>query len=296
MELDILLFFQSIRSTGLTWLFETMSMLGEQNSYIIFVSFLLWCFNKQAGLRIAFIMLFSGVINTGIKDLVQRPRPIGSLGLTSLREQTAGGFSFPSNHTQTSTAVATSASLEFRHKRVYLIAALFAFLVGLSRLYLGVHWPTDVLTGWVLGLIISLAVHKFICFAEEAKKNYLLILLIIPYFAIYFIALDDGFPKFAGTFIGLLIGYLLDSYHFNFSIPASIFRKAARFVVGIIGAIVILSCFKFLIPGYKACGHLVSTKYFLLGLWLSFGAQMFFNDSSEVEITPENVENEAFAS
>ena len=104
--------------------------------------------------------LVSGVI----KHLVQRPRP----DLVS-HEAAIYSASFPSGHTLMATVVYITFALllaaDFADRRVreYLLASawLVAFAVGASRIYLGVHWPSDVLAGWSLGALWMLAMRRY---------------------------------------------------------------------------------------------------------------------------------------
>ena len=70
-----------------------------------------WCVNKKYGQKLLFALIPNIVINTGIKEFVKAPRPIGTAGLESLRVSTATGYSFPSGHTQTATTFWTSLKL-----------------------------------------------------------------------------------------------------------------------------------------------------------------------------------------
>jgi membrane-associated phospholipid phosphatase len=103
-----------------------------------------------------------GVSAAGAKSLVARSRPPVALHLVS-----EAGASFPSGHTTDSTALYVTLALVvaifvLRRPLLRLVCALgsggLAGAIGLSRLFLGVHWPTDVVAGWALGASIALAV------------------------------------------------------------------------------------------------------------------------------------------
>jgi membrane-associated phospholipid phosphatase len=94
-----------------------------------------------------------------VKVLVERPRPPAADALTQ-----ASGFSFPSGHAATAVAVYAVLSLLFARRccggrRVALLLAGGAVVlaIGASRVYLGVHYPTDVLAGWLTGATLALA-------------------------------------------------------------------------------------------------------------------------------------------
>jgi undecaprenyl-diphosphatase len=101
----------------------------------------------------------SAVVTDWLKTFYERGRP-NVVGVI----QPAGGLSFPSGHAMVSVAlyltlgVLIAGSLEQRRLRVYVVAAaaLLALLIGFSRVYLGVHYPTDVLAGWTVGLALAL--------------------------------------------------------------------------------------------------------------------------------------------
>lgn len=99
--------------------------------------------------------LGSLAVYNAVKVLVGRPRPTGAQVVV------ATGYAFPSGHAMQSAAVAgalavlgcRATSRPAGRVAVWSVAALFGFLVGCSRLYLGVHWTSDVLAGWVLGAV-----------------------------------------------------------------------------------------------------------------------------------------------
>ena len=99
------------------------------------------------------------IASTSLKDLFVRPRP----DLVP-RSAYSSGASFPSGHSMMSaiTYLTLGALLARSQERkrlkayFFLVAALLTFMVGVSRVYLGVHWPTDVLAGWVAGAVWAL--------------------------------------------------------------------------------------------------------------------------------------------
>jgi undecaprenyl-diphosphatase len=85
-----------------------------------------------------------------IKNLVKRDRPCEVLANVNRRIIPADQFSFPSGHTAAAFAIATLVSLHF--PMLCMPVLIWASLVGLSRIYLGVHYPTDIVAGVVIGL------------------------------------------------------------------------------------------------------------------------------------------------
>lgn len=111
---------------------------------------------RQNALYVASSTAVTALVNVGLKHLFKRSRPLKKYpNFISIR--TAGGYSFPSGHT--SSAFATASALSRAYSKWYVVAPslLWASSVGYSRMYLGVHFPTDVLAGAVLGAGSSFA-------------------------------------------------------------------------------------------------------------------------------------------
>lgn len=112
------------------------------------------------GIVIIFSVLLTWIIVTLIKALVGFPRPFEVVeGIRVLRIHGLGE-SFPSGHT--AIAAALAGAIKPYHHRAGLLLILFALLVGLSRVYLGVHFPVDVIAGFLIGLVISDLVQKML--------------------------------------------------------------------------------------------------------------------------------------
>lgn len=155
MDADILLFLQNtVRNPVLTPLVKEITALGNGAVFWVLVSIVMLVFGKtrKIGITSILALLVSLLINNIIlKNLVARVRPYEVIeGLMPLIRRPRD-YSFPSGHTGSSFA---SAWVLYRGlpKRFGIPALVLAGLIGLSRLYLGVHYPTDVLFGVVSGI------------------------------------------------------------------------------------------------------------------------------------------------
>lgn len=118
--------------------------------------------------------LINGVITTVLKTTISRPRPFVTYPNDIQKHSVAGSKSFPSGHTSMAFATATTISLQYPKWFIIAPAYLWASTVGYSRMYLGVHYPSDVIAGAVLGAGSSLLTHytfKYIQKRIEAKKT-----------------------------------------------------------------------------------------------------------------------------
>lgn len=82
----------------------------------------------------------------------------------------SGGYGFPSCHAANSFVLATLFSLVFRHRTMTAVLFIWAFAVGYSRIYLGVHYPGDVLAGATIGSVIAYAIYKYVYLRVLDKK------------------------------------------------------------------------------------------------------------------------------
>ena len=112
-------------------------------------------FRKDGDIRkpavVCFSLAASVSITLGLKYTVNRPRPYVTYPDIFRHDTHAGPKSFPSGHTSSAFALATSVSLCYPKWYVIAPAYLWAFTVGYSRMHLGVHYPTDVLIGALIG-------------------------------------------------------------------------------------------------------------------------------------------------
>ena len=172
LELDsnILLWIQEfIRQDFMDWFWVNITKLGDDGLFWIAVSLVLVCFKKTR--PIGFVALVSMlfcyfITNLTLKPLVDRPRPYTMIPELELIIPPEGDRSFPSGHT---TASFAAALIYFRMmpKKYGIPAVVVAALVSLSRLYVGVHYPTDVIGGFLVAMIGSMIVYHIYLFIQE---------------------------------------------------------------------------------------------------------------------------------
>ena len=160
MELEILRHIQSISNPFFDFLFQLITICGEQIVLIVIISIIYWALDKKFGEYIAYSVLTSVLVNNAIKDIFKLKRPIGEEGIRTLREETATGYSFPSGHTQGAASFYGSMAIYMKKKAMYIIATIMIVLIGFSRLYLGVHYPKDVIVGAILGVLTAWICYK----------------------------------------------------------------------------------------------------------------------------------------
>ena len=156
---SIMVFITSLGNGGMIWIAATIALLIPKKT-------------RKVGIMSAAALLGSLLINNHlIKNLVQRPRPFVKFTDLQIIIPTPSEFSFPSGHTSSSFA---AAAVFYRHlpKKLGIPSVVLAGLIGFSRLYVGVHYPTDVIAGVLMGILLSyMAEYLVNFFAKKWKKR-----------------------------------------------------------------------------------------------------------------------------
>ena len=232
MELEILRAIQSVSTPVLDMLAQAVTMLGESFLLMVPLCLVYWTVSKAHGETMALCMITSLFFNNALKAVFMRPRPIGLEGVRSLRVGTATGSSFPSGHTQNTAAVYAALARMVRRRWFYALAAGILVLVGVSRLYLGVHWPSDVLAGAILGSVISFVLSRFSDYRIARKYAAFAIVALASLIG----ALLCGQPdmiKSAGLACGAAVAVPIEHRFIGFTTNQSRVRLTVRFFLGL---------------------------------------------------------------
>lgn len=245
----ILLFFQNIRNPFLTCLANLISFLGEEPIPVLFTLLLFWCISKKKG--IAFICSIFTAIDAmqSIKCIARYPRPfvVWPELIKPLRINTATGYTFPSGHSTTSGVFYGLLLRLYKSTILRGISIALIILVPISRLYLGVHWPIDVITGTFLGLMIAFFLPCIFVRLYENKKTFTVfavisgvILLSFEILFAYFldvksydVVLWKDIMECFGMSAGSILGLCFERNFVNFEIIGSWKKRALNFVLGI---------------------------------------------------------------
>ena len=246
MELEILRNIQSIANPFLDFLFQFITICGEQVVLISIISIIYWALDKKFGEYIAYSVLTSVLLNNAIKDIFKMKRPIGEEGIRTLREQTATGYSFPSGHTQSASSFYGAMAIYLKKRLMYIIATIMIISIGFSRLYLGVHYPKDVIVGGILGVLMSLICYKL--YNKVENKMLLYVITFIIFIPALTFAHSADFIKGMGTYLGFIIGIYIEKKYVNFSTEGSTVNKIIRVLLGVVILGVLQLGLKVLLP------------------------------------------------
>lgn len=278
-ELQIVRYFQSWSCKFLDIFFEIINAFGtDLLFYLVFLG-LYWMYSKSYAFKYMFVYLATVGCNKVFKSLVKRPRPAGA---------SESGYSFPSGHAMSYVGVSTQLVYETKRQgypkkkwqkiEMWIEYIVFGLLVALARLYCGVHYLTDVLTGLVLGAFVVVTVTFILNWLIEkfkGKVKYELILLcLIPIVLIVYIVVacthiitDVGtltkIYRFSGFFLAVAVGYFVDKKLIKYD--GRFETNKNKIIKTIIGLGVIISAYVLLIS--KVTDFKLGIYVFLLGLF-----------------------------
>lgn len=143
---------------------RVLSFIGGETFSLLLLIALLFCYRKEVGKKVACSVLMAGIWFPMVKNIALRVRPymahkeqIRCLQMVEpdadLWDIIQQGYSFPSGHGATAVSLFGSAAMEIRERWMWFIAVIMPLLIGFSRIAVGVHYPTDVLAGWAIGLL-----------------------------------------------------------------------------------------------------------------------------------------------
>jgi membrane-associated phospholipid phosphatase len=154
-EFAIIAFVQSL-GTWMVPLMKAFTFLSTVEFYLLWMPLLYWCWDATLGLRMGIMLMLTAGLNEALKMAFRRPRPYWIPGSEQQIQAMSAeeSFAFPSGHAQQAMSLWGLLAASLRRNWMWAIALLVALFNGLSRVYLGVHYLSDVLVGWALGGVL----------------------------------------------------------------------------------------------------------------------------------------------
>lgn len=276
--LDVIRAFQSAASPALTLVMKVITFGGTEYFYLAALIGVYWCVDRRRGARLAILVLASTALNCWLKTVFAEPRPFDFDPTVGMAFEAT--FGFPSNHAQNAAVFWGVAAVLFRGPWRLVMGILPPLLVGISRVYLGVHFPTDVAAGWAIGALIVWLDYR----AGDRAESFLSGLrhsLRLAAAAALTLAMVVSYRQdvsMAGALFGMAVGLIYFPSAVRFSVGGGFSRRALRYLVGAATVAVVYLGPKLLAAGLEAGGPpLVRfVRYAALGLWVGAGAPWLF--------------------
>jgi len=230
-----ILWVQSFSNPFLDRLFTAATFLGEEEFYLVFLPLIYWCLNKRIGIRLAYAFLLSTYLNFFFKDLFGIPRP-DDPRIRFLRKETTP--SFPSNHAQGAVVTWGYLAAQWQNMAFWTVVIVLVFLCSLSRIYVGVHFPQDLVGGIAIGVLYLLAFNWVVTnWGRNLSKLPLVakagLSVLLP-IALLVAHPSEDTAMTMGALSGMGVGFLLEGRLVNFSADGLWWRRVFRFLVGLI--------------------------------------------------------------
>lgn len=304
--LELIRTLQSLSPT-LDGMMNLFTFLGSTEFYLLLIPLLYWSVDCALGFRALLVLLCTNMVGLILKVLWHQPRPYWVGGVKTLGEESTYGI--PSVHASVSLAVWGYVAHRLHKAWVWVIAGVMIGFISLSRLYLAVHFPHDVLLGWVIGgiflwifnaredqvanwanrqglwgqigtgfilslatILVSYLIHRTVAGIPDVEAWRV--------YAAQARSLDYAFTL-GGTLFGAVSGYALMRRYAHFDAGGRWSKRLERYLAGAIGVVVIYSgvdvLFGLLAADETALGYTLRyIRYGAVAWWVTFAAPWAF--------------------
>jgi hypothetical protein len=261
--------------------FKAFTLMGEEIFFTLLIFSIYWCIDRGTGVMLAILFLLSGYINTLAKVLAGHPRPFEyNSQVHKLFEAEGGGL--PSGHTQNTVVIWGELAFRFRMLWLWLIALFLMLLVPISRVYLGLHFPTDLVGGYLLGFSLLLLYRWLepgvaVWLKSRGLTWQLSISLALPALMILLFPSNEKNGLIAGaTLMGMGAGFVLEQHFVKFQSGGIRWKKVVRFLLGTAVAFTLWQGLRFGFFGLQPESLYRFLRYGFVGLWGALGAPWIF--------------------
>lgn len=172
--MSFLYFLESIRNPVLDFFFSLITYCGDEVIFMAVGMIVFWCFSKNEGYYLLCVGFLGTAVNQFLKMACRVPRPWvkdPSFTIVESAREAAGGYSFPSGHTQSSVGLFGGVARWNKNKILRIVMIALCVIVPFSRMYLGVHTPADVLVSVAIALLLIFVGYPVFNWAIKSPKR-----------------------------------------------------------------------------------------------------------------------------
>jgi membrane-associated phospholipid phosphatase len=312
LEIPINLFFQNL-GMWLKPIAAGLSFMGSEWFFILIMPAVYWCIDAGVGFRIGLMLVATNSLNGYLKVLFHSPRPYWvDPNVKALAQETS--FGLPSGHSQNSASLWGLAAAKFKKSWFTIVSIAAILFIGVSRLYLGMHFTRDVLCGWAIGgllIVVFMLLEKPVT-SWITKKSLAFQVLFTFFVCVLIIGLGyasvmadakwampavwttnaaaaggavpdpfnmEGLFTISGVLFGFASGYAwLLKKKGSVVVKGSLGTRVTRYLIGLVGVLVLYLGLKVIFPADPTwlglCLRFV--RYALIGVWVSALAPLLF--------------------
>ena len=281
--MDFLYLLEKIRVPVLNEFMLLITKLGEETAFLVIALIVFWCIDKYKGYYVLGVGFLGTLPNQFMKLWFRIPRPwVLDENFTILEQarEAASGYSFPSGHSQNAVGTFGAIAYTEKNKAVRITCLCIAVLVPLSRMYIGVHTPLDVLVAAAMAIVLIFVLKPI--FLGNARKGIPAMLCVMTVLAVGFLCfvefykfpedidihnLESGYKNaytLLGALLGLIVVYIVDEKWNHFSTKAVWWAQVLKVLIGLVLVLAVKSGLK--TPLNFVFGEAVgrAARYFLI--------------------------------
>ena len=256
--MQLLYFFESIRTPWLDRLMLALTEFGGEIAFLAVALIMYWCVDKRKAYYLMSVGFIGTITSQFMKIACQVPRPWvkdPNFTIVEAAREGAGGYSFPSGHSQSSTGTFGAIAMTASQKWLRIASICVCVIVPITRMYLGVHTPQDVLVGSSISIVLLLLL-KPVVFNHDGKYIPKLFAGLVA-LAIAYVAYIELFPfpadidphnmasaqknayTLLGTMLGMAVVYWVDETKLHFSTEGTLKTQLLKVLGGIVAVLLI---------------------------------------------------------
>ena len=262
--LEFMVRLQEFRTPFLNKIAEMITMTGEEIVLIVVMCVVYWCISREKGYKLLLSIVFASAFNDVLKLNFNVTRPwVKDERIIPLRVETATGSSFPSGHTQVGGSMWFSISRSFKRPAVVIVCYVMMMLLAMSRVYLGVHTPQDVLASLVLCVLGVLFAHFVMEKSLQKNSPFPLIIIAAFAFAGLFFFKEASYYKMTGILIALPLGFFLENKYIRFNAKDKFYKQIIKIIIGFTVVLLFKEGLKLVLPDLLV---FQAIRYFFVGI------------------------------
>lgn len=290
--MSFLYWLEDLRNPIFDFIFSVITLFGEETIFMAVGMIIFWCLNKYDGYYLLCVGFFGTLINQFLKITCRIPRPWvkdPNFTIVESAREAAGGYSFPSGHTQVSVGLFGGIARRSKQKILRGVMIALCVLVPFSRMYLGVHTPWDVAVSVCIALILIFVLHPLFQRAEKDARVMYGILGVLSAIVVAYLLYVSLFPfpesvyleenihnldsarenayTLLGCMAGLLVLYPVERKWIRFETKAVLWVQIVKVVGGLLLILAVKEGLKMPLDALFG-GHMIarSVRYFFVVL------------------------------